>query len=457
MAPSDPRQTKFVLDELRIPRAWYNIAADLPVPPLPPLHPGTGQPIGPDDLAPLVPDGAHRPGGLRRARDRDPRPRPRRLPPLPAEPALPGPSARARPRYAGPHLLQVRGRQSGRQPQAEHGNPAGVVQPAGRRQAPCHRDRRGTVGECPCVRGGVVRPRGQGLHGARELRPEAVPADPHGDVRRRGRREPVADHELRAQGPRRDPGQSGLPRDRDQRSRRGCRDARRHQVLPGIRAQSRAVAPDRDRPGGHRTDGHGRRIAGHHHRLHRRRIELRGADVPVPRAQLPRGGDAPGHRRRARGRAEPDARRVCLRLRRHREADAAREDAHARLRLRPGADPRRRAALPRHGAAGQPAQGARLHRGAQRPPALQLRSRRHLRPSRRHPARARAEPRHPGRDRRGTAAKEAGEARVILFNLCGHGHFDLSAYERYLDGTLEDYEYPAEKVEAALAALPGVG
>ena len=54
------------------------------------------------------------------------------------------------------------------------------------------------------------------------------------------------------------------------------------------------------------------------------------------------------------------------------------------------------------------------------------------------------------------AAREAGEQRVILFNLCGHGHFDLSAYERYLDGTLEDYEYPAEKVEAALASLPGV-
>ena len=54
------------------------------------------------------------------------------------------------------------------------------------------------------------------------------------------------------------------------------------------------------------------------------------------------------------------------------------------------------------------------------------------------------------------AAKEAGEARVILFNLCGHGHFDLSAYERYLSGSLEDYEYPADKVEAALAALPAV-
>ena len=54
------------------------------------------------------------------------------------------------------------------------------------------------------------------------------------------------------------------------------------------------------------------------------------------------------------------------------------------------------------------------------------------------------------------AAKEAGDERVILFNLCGHGHFDLSAYERYLAGTLEDYEYPADAVAAALEALPVV-
>jgi tryptophan synthase beta chain len=49
------QRTKFVLDEDRIPRAFYNIAADLPEPPPPPLHPGTGQPIGPADLAPLFP------------------------------------------------------------------------------------------------------------------------------------------------------------------------------------------------------------------------------------------------------------------------------------------------------------------------------------------------------------------------------------------------------------------
>ena len=53
-------------------------------------------------------------------------------------------------------------------------------------------------------------------------------------------------------------------------------------------------------------------------------------------------------------------------------------------------------------------------------------------------------------------AKAAGERRVILFNLSGHGHFDLSSYERYLSGKLEDYEYPSEKVDAALARLPQV-
>jgi tryptophan synthase beta chain len=46
---------KFVLDEERLPEAWYNLAADLPSPPPPVLHPGTGQPVGPDDLAPLFP------------------------------------------------------------------------------------------------------------------------------------------------------------------------------------------------------------------------------------------------------------------------------------------------------------------------------------------------------------------------------------------------------------------
>ncbi len=55
------------------------------------------------------------------------------------------------------------------------------------------------------------------------------------------------------------------------------------------------------------------------------------------------------------------------------------------------------------------------------------------------------------------AAREAGEARVILFNLSGHGLLDLAAYDQFLSGKLEDYAYPEEKVREALAGLPRVG
>jgi tryptophan synthase beta chain len=52
------------------------------------------------------------------------------------------------------------------------------------------------------------------------------------------------------------------------------------------------------------------------------------------------------------------------------------------------------------------------------------------------------------------AATEAGEERVILFNLCGHGHFDMAAYDAYLAGTLEDPEFSQADMDAALARLP---
>jgi tryptophan synthase beta chain len=62
-----------------------------------------------------------------------------------------------------------------------------------------------------------------------------------------------------------------------------------------------------------------------------------------------------------------------------------------------------------------------------------------------------------GAIREAEAAKEAGDERVILFNLCGHGHFDMSAYDAYLAGELENYEYPEEAIEAAMANVPQVG
>jgi tryptophan synthase beta chain len=54
------------------------------------------------------------------------------------------------------------------------------------------------------------------------------------------------------------------------------------------------------------------------------------------------------------------------------------------------------------------------------------------------------------------AAKEAGEERVILFGLCGHGNFDLAAYDAYLSGSLEDPEFSEADMQEALQRLPDV-
>jgi tryptophan synthase beta chain len=53
-------------------------------------------------------------------------------------------------------------------------------------------------------------------------------------------------------------------------------------------------------------------------------------------------------------------------------------------------------------------------------------------------------------------AKQEGKEKVVLFNLSGHGHVDMAAYDAYLAGQLEDFEYPAEKVKESLALLPKV-
>ena len=52
------------------------------------------------------------------------------------------------------------------------------------------------------------------------------------------------------------------------------------------------------------------------------------------------------------------------------------------------------------------------------------------------------------------AAREEGRPRVILFNLSGHGHFDMAAYDNYLSGKLQDYEHPGADIAKAMEALP---
>lgn len=53
-------------------------------------------------------------------------------------------------------------------------------------------------------------------------------------------------------------------------------------------------------------------------------------------------------------------------------------------------------------------------------------------------------------------AKEEGMSRNIVFNLSGHGHFDLGAYDAYFSNTLEDYDYPEEKIAESLTKLPQI-
>jgi tryptophan synthase beta chain len=53
--------------------------------------------------------------------------------------------------------------------------------------------------------------------------------------------------------------------------------------------------------------------------------------------------------------------------------------------------------------------------------------------------------------------KETGEPKTLLFNLSGHGHFDMSSYDRFFAGELQDYEYPTEAIQESLSHLPKIG
>ncbi|MCB0115663.1 MAG: TrpB-like pyridoxal phosphate-dependent enzyme, partial [Caldilineaceae bacterium] len=53
--------------------------------------------------------------------------------------------------------------------------------------------------------------------------------------------------------------------------------------------------------------------------------------------------------------------------------------------------------------------------------------------------------------------KESGESKTIVFNLCGHGHFDLASYESYMAGNLVDYDYPEAAIQESLSHLPSFG
>ena len=188
----------FLLDESRLPKAWYNINADMPVPPQPVLHPETLQPVTPDFLSVLFPMeiikqevSAERwieiPEPVREIY--------RLWRPTPMYRAL---RLEKMLGHAGAHLLQVRRREPGRVAQAEHRRPAGVLQQAGRREGDDHRDGRRPVGDGAGDGVQFLRARPRSLHGEGLVPPEAVPPGDHGELRREGVREPEHADDVRA-------------------------------------------------------------------------------------------------------------------------------------------------------------------------------------------------------------------------------------------------------------------
>ena len=301
-------QSKYMMGEDRIPHAWYNIMADLPSPPPPPLHPGTGQPIGPDDLAPLFPMALI---GQEVSQERHIEiPTPvrdiyRLWRPTPLHRAH---GAREGARDDGAHLLQERGREPGRQPQAQHRRRPSLLQQAGRGDQAFDRDRRRAVGILARLRRRAVRPRSQGLHGQGVLHPEALPASADGALRRKVHRKPEQRDRIRPRHSRPASGLARQPRHRHLGGGRGRGEEPRHEVRAGQRVQPRADAPERDRHRGDRADGAGGRLSGRRDRVRRRRIQLRRHRLPVHRQDAARQAQGAGDRGRAIGLPVVDAR-----------------------------------------------------------------------------------------------------------------------------------------------------
>ena len=445
---------KYILDESRLPEAWYNIAADLPEPPAPVLHPGTGQPVGPDDLAPLFPmevilqevstdERIAIPEEVREVyRQWRPTPlyRARRL-----ERALETP-ARIFYKYEGV-------------------SPTGSHKPNTAVAQAFYNTREGVAGS---------RPRPAPASGGRRLRSpvrcsasrstctwsgslraEAVPACPHGGVRRPLRPEPVRGDRV---------GEAILEEHPDSTGSLGIaiseaveqaaqRDDTKyalgsvlnhvllHQTVIGEEAIAQMDMADANPDvligctGAARTSR---------------------ARVPVRRPEAPRRTRRPRDRGRAGRVPEPHARRIRLRLRRHGPPDAAREDAHARVDLR---------------SAGFHAGGFRYHGMAPLVSHLHdlglIEARAYhqtavfeagVRFARRRgssPRRRRTTPSRRCSTRRSGARRRAAPD-TILFNLCGHGHFDMQAYIDHFAGKLEDREYDEGELAMALAGLPAV-
>jgi tryptophan synthase beta chain len=456
MAPSDPRQTKFVLDESRIPRSWYNIAADLPVPLSPPLHPATRQPIGPADLAPLFPMAliAQEVSAEREIEIPEPVRDAYRL-------------YRPSPLYRAHRLEKVLDtpahiyyKYEGVSPAGSHKPNTALAQAFYNKEAGVKRlateTGAGQWGSALAFAGAVF-----GL----EVKVYMVRASYDQKPYRRVLMETYGAEVVASPSLTTNYGRSVLATDPDSPGSLGM-------------AISEAVEDAATRDDTKYSLG----SVLNHVLLHQTVIGQEALE------QMAMAGESPdiiigctGGGSNFAGLTFPFLGRNFREGANHRVIAVEPEAAPSMTRgvyAYDFGDTGKMAPIVKMHTLGSDFIPDPIHAGGLRyhgmaPLVSLLKENGHIEARSIHQrasfeagvtfARAEGilpapEPTHAIRVAmdEAIAAKEAGQSKVILFNLCGHGHFDLSAYERYLDGSLEDYEYPAEKVEAALAALPSV-
>ena len=298
------RQHKILLDEDEMPTRWYNVLHDLPTPPPPVLHPGTVQPVGPDDLAPLFPMAL-----IEQEVTSE------RYVDIPVEVLDVYRLWRPSPLYRAHRLEEALGtpariyyKYEGVSPAGSHKPNTSVPQAFYNAQAGIRRlttetgaGQWGTALAFACAQFGLDCEVWQ-VRASYDQKPYRKimietfggTVHPSPSTLTAAGRAILAEH----------PDSTGSLGHRDQRGGRGRRAGPGHQLRAGQRAQPRAAAPDRDRRGGAAAARAGRRDPGPARRLHRRRLELRRPDVPVPpgdagRADEPEGA-APSSRRPAR-------------------------------------------------------------------------------------------------------------------------------------------------------------
>ncbi len=456
MAPSDPGQTKFVLDESRIPRAWYNIAADLPVPLFPPLHPATRQPIGPDDLAPLFPMAliAQEVSAERTIEIPEPVRDAYRL-------YRPSPLYRAhRLERALDTPAHIYYKYEGVSPAGSHKPNTALAQAFYNKEAGVKRlateTGAGQWGSALAFAGAVF-----GL----DVKVYMVRASYDQKPYRRILMETYGAEVVASPSLTTNYGRTVLSEDPDSPGSLGM-------------AISEAVEDAATRDDTKYALG----SVLNHVLLHQTVIGQEALE------QMGMAGESPdivigctGGGSNFAGLTFPFLGRNFREGANHRIIAVEPEAAPSLTRgvyAYDFGDTGKMAPIVKMYTLGSDFMPDPIHAGGLRyhgmaPLVSLLKEHGHIEARSVHQrasfeagvtfARAEGilpapEPTHAIRVamNEALAAKEAGDSRVILFNLCGHGHFDLSAYERYLDGSLEDYEYPAEKVDAALAALPSV-